>query len=183
MIDSAVARHGARAARAAPTPRCRAASSGEQTQIIADAPGVRDAGTDGPLGVGRAVRHRRRAEALDRHRRQRAAPRRAADGVRGPARARRIVEGRRFEPGRNEVIVGRAATARVRGLEVGMPVRWGENEWKVVGIFEADGAASESEIWTDASVLQPRLPARQLVPVGSREARVGGRASTRSRTR
>jgi putative ABC transport system permease protein len=64
-----------------------------------------------------------------------------------------IVEGRRFEPGRNEIIVGRAATREFE-LQPGSSVRWGENTWTLVGVFEADGAAAESEIWTDARVLQ-----------------------------
>ena len=34
-------------------------------------------------------------------------------------------------------------------------MRWGKNNWQVVGIFEAHGNAAESEIWTDARVLQP----------------------------
>ncbi|MGH3118242.1 MAG: ABC transporter permease [Gaiellales bacterium] len=65
-----------------------------------------------------------------------------------------IVEGRRFEPGRNEIIVGRSAM-REFDLEIGTSVRWGENTWDIVGVFEADGSAAESEIWTDARVLQP----------------------------
>jgi putative ABC transport system permease protein len=66
----------------------------------------------------------------------------------------RLVEGRRFEPGRNEIIVGRAAAGQFADLEVGRSLRWGENTWTVVGIFEADGAIAESEIWCDARVLQ-----------------------------
>lgn len=66
-----------------------------------------------------------------------------------------IVAGRRFEPGRNEVIVGRAAAGQFAGLEVGNRLRWGENTWEVVGIFAADGGLWESEIWTDVRVLQP----------------------------
>jgi putative ABC transport system permease protein len=67
----------------------------------------------------------------------------------------RVVEGRRFEPGRNEIIAGRAATRQYTGLDVGATVRWGANEWRVVGIFEANGSAAESELWCDAKVLQP----------------------------
>jgi putative ABC transport system permease protein len=76
----------------------------------------------------------------------------AAFGVRGNVR---IVEGRRFEPGRNEIIVGRAASRQFAGLEVGAAKRWGASTWTVVGIFEADGGIAESEIWCDAAVLQP----------------------------
>ncbi len=67
----------------------------------------------------------------------------------------RIVEGRAFEPGRNEIIAGRAATRQFSGLNVGTTVKWGANEWRVVGVFEAHGSAAESELWCDAKVLQP----------------------------
>jgi putative ABC transport system permease protein len=67
----------------------------------------------------------------------------------------RIVEGRAFEPGRNEILVGRAASRQFSGLTVGSVVRWGDSEWTVVGLFEAGGSAAESELWCDAKVLQP----------------------------
>lgn len=67
----------------------------------------------------------------------------------------KIVDGRAFVPGRNEVIVGRAAASQFAGLDLGAKLRWGENEWTVVGIFTAEGGLSESEIWADVGVLQP----------------------------
>ena len=67
----------------------------------------------------------------------------------------KIVEGRAFEPGRNEIVAGRAASRQFTNLTVGSTVKWGENEWQVVGIFEAGGSAAESELWCDAKVLQP----------------------------
>ena len=67
----------------------------------------------------------------------------------------RIVEGRRFTPGRSEVIAGRAAARQFEGLEVGSVLDKGENRWTVVGIFEAGGSMPESELWCDAGVLQP----------------------------
>lgn len=66
-----------------------------------------------------------------------------------------IVEGRPFAWGRNEVIVGRAAQRTFAGLEVGDSIRVGQNEWEIVGAFTAGGSSTESEIWTDAAVLQP----------------------------
>ena len=66
----------------------------------------------------------------------------------------RITEGRRFEPGRSEVMVGVGAAAEFAGLDLGAKLKVGRNEWTVVGIFSAGGGLSESEIWTDASVLQ-----------------------------
>lgn len=66
----------------------------------------------------------------------------------------RIVEGRRFESGRNEIIVGRGAAGEFAGLELGSKLKVGRNEWTVVGVFTANGGIAESEIWTDAAVLQ-----------------------------
>jgi putative ABC transport system permease protein len=64
------------------------------------------------------------------------------------------VSGRLFEWGKNEVIVGAGAAREFSGLEVGSKIKVGRYEWPVVGIFSANGGAAESEIWTDAKVLQ-----------------------------
>ena len=66
----------------------------------------------------------------------------------------RIVAGRRFQPGRGEVIVGAGAARAFAGLDLGSMLQVGRHQWRVVGIFEADGGLPESEIWTDAIVLQ-----------------------------
>jgi len=65
-----------------------------------------------------------------------------------------IVEGRMLEFGTNEVVVGRGASAQFAGLALGDEVRSGQNTWRVVGIFEADGGVNETEIWCDVRVLQ-----------------------------
>jgi len=67
----------------------------------------------------------------------------------------KIIEGRSFLPGRNEIIVGEAAAQQFAGLSVGSTEHWGENVWTVVGIFTANGGIAESELWCDAGVLQP----------------------------
>ncbi|HMN95315.1 MAG TPA: ABC transporter permease [Phycisphaerales bacterium] len=66
-----------------------------------------------------------------------------------------IVEGRTFEPGRSEVIVGAGASRAFAGTEVGSALRIGQSEWTVVGVFAGGSGAAESELWTDAAVLQP----------------------------
>lgn len=65
-----------------------------------------------------------------------------------------IVEGRMLAFGTNEIVVGRGASGQFAGLTLGSEVRSGQNTWTVVGIFEADGGVSETEIWCDARVLQ-----------------------------
>ncbi len=66
----------------------------------------------------------------------------------------KIVDGRMFETGKNELIVGRGAQLEFAGLETGTTVRFGRVDWEVVGAFTAGGSVSESEIWTDTRVLQ-----------------------------
>lgn len=66
-----------------------------------------------------------------------------------------VTAGRKFEWGKNEVLVGEGARKQFAGLDVGSKLQWGRNEWTVVGTFAAGGALWESEIWTDARVLQP----------------------------
>ena len=67
----------------------------------------------------------------------------------------RLVQGRRFEPGKNEIIVGTGAARAFAGLDLGREIKLGPNRWQIVGLFTADGGSAESEIWSDADVLQP----------------------------
>ena len=67
----------------------------------------------------------------------------------------KIVEGRNFQWGQNEIIAGRAATRQFVGLTVGRTLKWGENNWTLVGVFEDGGSIAESELWCDVKVLQP----------------------------
>ncbi|MEO5914780.1 MAG: ABC transporter permease [Luteolibacter sp.] len=66
-----------------------------------------------------------------------------------------LIEGRRFETGKNEIMVGVGAARAFAGLDVGKQIKVGQNLWTVVGIFTSKGGIAESEIWTDAAVLQP----------------------------
>ncbi len=66
-----------------------------------------------------------------------------------------MVEGRRFEWGRNEVIAGVGAANEFSGLAVGSSIPVGKDQWEVVGTFSAKGGIAESEIWTDGGVLAP----------------------------
>lgn len=65
-----------------------------------------------------------------------------------------IVDGRMLEFGTNEVVVGRGASGQFAGLTVGNVIQSGQATWTVVGVFEADGGVTETEIWVDARVLQ-----------------------------
>ena len=65
----------------------------------------------------------------------------------------KMVSGRFFQPGLNELVVGRNVPGTYSGFELGSKVRFGGGEWTVVGVFDAGGSAFDSEIWCDSTVL------------------------------
>ncbi len=67
----------------------------------------------------------------------------------------KFVEGRRFAPGTREINVGRLAVGRFKGLTLGSDVKFGSTIWKVIGVFTADDAAFESEVWGDIDLMMP----------------------------
>jgi putative ABC transport system permease protein len=69
----------------------------------------------------------------------------------------RVVSGRSFRPGLAEVIAGRRILSRVRDLELGSSFRYRGQDLTVVGVFESDGAAFESEVWGDYASLNAIL--------------------------
>ena len=66
----------------------------------------------------------------------------------------KIVNGRMFQAGLNELIVGRYVSGTYSGLELGNSVNFGGGTWTVVGTFDAGGSAFDSEIWADAKVVK-----------------------------
>jgi putative ABC transport system permease protein len=125
----------------------------DATRIVKDAPGVLRTAT-GPVASAElyvVVDVPKRSTGTDAN-----VPLRGVEPAAFEVRPKvRIVEGAAFRPGRNEVIVGRAAAREFAGLDVGNRLSWGENEWQVVGVFAAEDSVYESEIWTDVRVLQP----------------------------
>lgn len=125
----------------------------EATRIVADAPGI-ERGPAGPLASAEIF------VIVDLPKRSTGT--RANVPLRGVQPAAfdvrpevRVVEGRRFEPGRAELIAGRGARDQFAGLDVGNTLRLGESTWTVVGVFESGGSLNESELWADVRVLQP----------------------------
>ena len=66
----------------------------------------------------------------------------------------KLVQGRMFRFGSNEVIVGKRTHDLYLGLNVGDEVVSGKNRWVVTGVFEANGGVAETEIWCDVQTLQ-----------------------------
>lgn len=65
----------------------------------------------------------------------------------------KIQEGRFFEPGLAELVVGSNAAKLYSGFDLGATVDFGGQAWTVVGILDAGGSAFDSEIWCDARIL------------------------------
>lgn len=125
----------------------------EETRIISTAPGIKN-GPNGPLTSSElfvVINLLKRSTRTDANVPLRGVERNAYD-VRDTIQ---IVEGRKFAPGKNEIIVGVGAARAFADLEIGKDIKVGKNLWHVVGLFSAGGGAEESEIWTDAAVLQP----------------------------
>lgn len=68
-----------------------------------------------------------------------------------------IVEGRTFESGRNEIVVGQGVQREFDGFEMGREIRFGKSTWEVVGVFSTGGSAFESELWADAPTVQSQF--------------------------
>jgi ABC-type lipoprotein release transport system permease subunit len=60
-----------------------------------------------------------------------------------------IRSGRGPRPGLFEIIVGKQAQNRIRGLQIGSRISLMKREFEVVGVFSADGSSFESEILGD----------------------------------
>lgn len=125
----------------------------EETRVIGDAPGIART----PIGAAASaelfviINLAKRSTATDAN-----VPLRGVELAAFEVRRDiEIVEGRKFEPGKNEIIVGIGAALEFEGLDLGKTIRVGQNDWTVVGVFSGRGGISESEIWTDAAVLQP----------------------------
>jgi putative ABC transport system permease protein len=66
----------------------------------------------------------------------------------------KIVDGRMFQFGTNEAIVGRAASRQFTGVDLGSEFKSGQLTLKIVGTFTANGSVAETEIWCDSRLIQ-----------------------------
>ena len=65
----------------------------------------------------------------------------------------KLIEGRMFQPSVNELVVGKAAKAQYRGMEIGSRIATRTATWTVVGTFTTNGDAHESELAADADTV------------------------------
>ena len=62
----------------------------------------------------------------------------------------KITQGRIFNWGMRELIVGEAISKRFKNAQLGNFVKIAGDYWKIVGIFSTDGSGFDSEMWGDA---------------------------------
>jgi putative ABC transport system permease protein len=60
-----------------------------------------------------------------------------------------IEQGRWFQPGQREIIVGKSTAQHSSRAGIGTTRRFGKGEWLVVGVMDGHGSALSSEIWGD----------------------------------
>ena len=65
----------------------------------------------------------------------------------------RIAEGRMFQPGRREVVVGKGLAKRYPKARIGSKLDFGRGEWEVVGVMDGGRSAADSEIFCDLAQL------------------------------
>src|ERR1700730_13312331 len=123
----------------------------DQVRVIQDAPGIARAGSE-PLMSPEVVvvaSFPLRTTGTDANVQVRG----LSANVLGVRKNVHISQGRFFEPGLAELVVGRNVADSYQGLGLGNTVRFGGGTWKVVGVFDSGGSAFDSEIWCDARVL------------------------------
>jgi putative ABC transport system permease protein len=66
----------------------------------------------------------------------------------------RIVEGRMFQLGAREIVVGSSIKKNFYGADLGSTITFGGDAWTIVGRIDAGGSGFDSEIWGDNDQLQ-----------------------------
>ncbi len=82
-----------------------------------------------------------------------------------------ITEGRMFEPGTTEIVVGSSIHTRFKGCSIGQTLRFGAQDWTITGVFDAGRSAYDSEVWGDVEQLTAafRRPVYSSVAVRLRD--------------
>ncbi|HUR40993.1 MAG TPA: ABC transporter permease [Verrucomicrobiae bacterium] len=126
----------------------------EQARLIRDLPGIKRGESGQPLAVSEVyvlTNISKKGDATKAP--SNAVVRGTSPDVIGVRPEVKIVQGRMFEPGKREVVVGRGAHVEYADLDVGDTVEVRDGPWSIVGVFESNGDVHESELWVDAVAL------------------------------
>lgn len=61
----------------------------------------------------------------------------------------KLQDGRWFNPGQREVVIGKSIAKRYPAAKMGKKLRFGRGEWEIVGIMDGGQSAVNSEMWGD----------------------------------
>jgi len=65
----------------------------------------------------------------------------------------KLADGRWFDPGKREVVVGASIARRFPEVQLGRTIHLGRADWEVVGVMEAGRGVANSEIFADLNLL------------------------------
>lgn len=84
----------------------------------------------------------------------------------------KLVDGRMYRSGKQELVVGAAALAQFEGLAIGDTIRLQDGDWTVVGTYAGGNGSRESEVISDAQTVMSayKLNAFNSVTVVLRDA-------------
>jgi putative ABC transport system permease protein len=68
-----------------------------------------------------------------------------------------ISQGRWFQAGHREVVVGKSISQRFPDARIGKKINFGRGDWDVVGVMDAGHGAQNSEIWGDLNQVSSDL--------------------------
>lgn len=66
----------------------------------------------------------------------------------------KLAQGMWFKSGSREIVVGKQANERFNGAGLGDKVKFGGDNWTIVGVMDAGGSAFDSEMWGDVEQLR-----------------------------
>jgi ABC-type antimicrobial peptide transport system permease subunit len=69
----------------------------------------------------------------------------------------KLKEGRMFNWGARELVVGTAVTKRFDGASIGSTIKFAGDQWRIVGVMDGQGSGFDSEIWCDVTQVQQAL--------------------------
>jgi putative ABC transport system permease protein len=64
-------------------------------------------------------------------------------------RSVRVTDGRWFQSGRREIVIGKSVARRYPTAKLGSRIRFGKGDWEIVGVMDGGESALNSEIWGD----------------------------------
>src|SRR5690348_14038581 len=75
----------------------------------------------------------------------------------------RIVRGSWFKPGLRQVVVGKSVVDRYSDAGLGKHIHFGRSNWRIVGVFDSNRSAADSEIWGDVNEMAADLSRPEIL--------------------